>query len=323
MSTAPVSQAPVSKAPTSEAPTKAPIKTTPQPTQEGDPRKGNKGTLPPTSPPKIAADPLPPPSTPKDTVPKTQGGGGGDPHFKTWTGQKFDYHGECDLVLVNSPAFANGLGLRVHIRTTRVGYYSYIERIAVNIGSDVLEFDNHLDNYLLNGKKAGEKPRLAGYEIRHFKKAKAISVRLNDRTKSKIDLFHRRNGMPYVVVDGGHDKDLFQGGLGLIGDWENGSMVARDGKTEVTDATEFALEWQVRDTEPMLFQNIRAPQFPQVCTPPKKRMGGRLGDSHMKEKAEKVCEAWKEDKDDCIFDVMATRDLGGAKEDPVHHTATH
>merc|ERR1711865_1248557 len=32
----------------------------------------------------------------------------------------YDYYGECDLVLIDNPSFENGLGLRLHIRTTRV-----------------------------------------------------------------------------------------------------------------------------------------------------------------------------------------------------------
>ena len=30
--------------------------------------------------------------------------------------------------------------------------------------------------------------------------------------------------------------------------------------------------------------------------------------------AEKACEGWKEDKEDCIFDVMATRDIGASEK---------
>jgi hypothetical protein len=54
-----------------------------------------------------------------DGFPPTGGGGGanGDPHFKTWQGQHYDYHGECDLVLLHSSEFGSGLGLDVHIRT--------------------------------------------------------------------------------------------------------------------------------------------------------------------------------------------------------------
>merc|ERR1711935_803940 len=79
--------------------------------------------------------------------------GSGDPHFKTWTGDKYDYHGECDLVLVDHPAFANDLGLKIHIRTERVKYFSFISNIAVQIGDDVLEFDNDVENFLINGEK--------------------------------------------------------------------------------------------------------------------------------------------------------------------------
>lgn len=40
----------------------------------------------------------------------------GDPHFQTWTGLRFDYHGECDLVLLSAPMFEGG-PLDIHIRT--------------------------------------------------------------------------------------------------------------------------------------------------------------------------------------------------------------
>jgi len=83
------------------------------------------------------------------------------------------------------------------------------------------------------------------------------------------------------------------------------------------DATAFALEWQVRDTDPQLFTEARFPQYPTQCTPPKKMMGNRLGLSHMKEEAEKACAHWQDDMDDCIFDVIATRDVLVAAEGSV------
>jgi len=244
--------------------------------------------------------------------------GSGDPHFKTWTGAKFDYHGECDLVLVDNPTFANGLGLKVHIRTTRIKYFSYIEQIAVQIGEDILEFNNDVDNFMINSVMAEPvrkfvHTKFAGYVVR--RDPKAISIRLNkdDPTHpgAKIDLISRSIGFPSVVLDGGN-TDVFKGSLGLLGDYSTGKKVARDGETELDDATAFALEWQVRDTEPMLFQDARFPQFPTTCTPPKKMLGNRLGKSHMEEEAGKVCAHWKEDKEDCIFDVIATRDVSVA-----------
>ena len=97
--------------------------------------------------------------------------------------------------------------------------------------------------------------------------------------------------------------------------------MARDGETELNDedATAFALEWQVRDTEPMLFQAARFPQFPNTCTPPKKMLGGRLGSKRMHKEAEKACAHWKHDMEDCIFDVMATRDVLVAEEGHIVH----
>ena len=235
-------------------------------------------------------------------------------HFKTWSGIKFDYHGECDLVLIDNPSFMNNLGLRLYIRTIRIKYFSYIERVALQIGSDVLEFANDVDNYLLNGVVPTEKKvSMAGqFEVRTYRRA--VSVRLNESAKAKIDFYVKDNGMPYFNVDAG-GTDMFEGSVGLLGDWETGQFIARDGMTVVGGSEAHALEWQVRDTEPVLFQSIRAPQFPATCLPPKKMLGKRLGDTHMRAKAEKVCAAHKSgDIDNCIFDVMATRNMNAAEE---------
>lgn len=241
------------------------------------------------------------------------GGGGGDPHFKTWSGRKYDYHGECDMVLINNPTFRNGLGLRLDIRTTRSGYFSYIERAALSIGGDVFEFANDVDAWLLNGKKPEEGATIGGFEIRKYGKL-AISIRLDNKAKAKIDFYSRKNGMMYVHVDGG-ETNIFDGSLGLMGHYGTGALVGRDGETINSEVESHAKEWQVRDTETMLFQEARAPQYPEVCVPPAKLLGSRLGDSHMKKAAEIACADWKEeDKPDCIFDVMATRDLSASEK---------
>jgi hypothetical protein len=280
-----------------------------------------------------ATEPAPVPPQQKVLEPPTtpsKGSGSGDPHFKTWTGAKYDYHGECDLVLVDSPTFMDGLGLKVHIRTTRVKYFSYIEKVAVMIGDDVLEFDNDVENFLINGVLAEanlkhHKTMVGGFIVR--RDPKAISIRLHDEGRhdhhvAKIDLHTRKNGFPAVIVDGGN-TDIFKGSLGLLGDWETGKRFARDGVTELNgeDATEFALEWQVRDTEPMLFKEARFPQFPTTCTPPAARVGTRLGQSNFELEAEKACAHWKEDMEDCIFDVIATRDILVAEEGHIVHLA--
>jgi hypothetical protein len=84
-------------------------------------------------------------------------GADGDPHFKTWRGKRFDFHGECDLVLVHSPVFESGLGLDVHIRTKLRRDMSYISSAALKIGSDLLEVESQ-GVYYLNGELGAELP---------------------------------------------------------------------------------------------------------------------------------------------------------------------
>ena len=171
-------------------------------------------------------------------------------------------------MLLENPTFGNGLGLRVHIRTTQVKYFSYIEKVAIQIGEEVLEFDNDVENFYINGRHVGEnkqhqKTMLAGFVVRRDKKA--ISIRLQDEgTKearragrvAKIDLHTRKNGFPAVIVDAGK-TEIFKGSLGLLGEFGTGRTLARDGETEIEidaiNAEAFALEWQVRDTDPRLF----------------------------------------------------------------------
>jgi len=232
---------------------------------------------------------------------------------------------------VDCPTCAHGLGLKLHIRTTRVKYFSFIEKVALQIGNETLEFDNDAQNFLINGQppppnRKHHKTLLAGYLVR--RDTKAISLRLDENPlgKAKIDFHTRKNGFPAVIVDGGSDH-FFKGSLGLLGEWGTGRKLARNGTEMLFDedapafsrnATEFALEWQVRDTEPMLFKEVREPQYPRTCLPPAD-MFGNLRLANMQQEAEEACAHWKHDKDDCIFDVIATRDILVADEGHIVH----
>jgi hypothetical protein len=245
-------------------------------------------------------------------APPTTASGGGDPHFKTWSGHKFDFHGECDLVLVENAAFANGLGLKVHIRTTRKRFYSFIERTALQIGDDIIEFGNS-NTWYLNGKQMNGQGSVAGFQVWPF--PHAVSIRLDESIKAKIDFIARNNGTPYLFLDGAK-SNIFEGSLGMLGDWTNGAMLGRDGQTVISDPEAFAREWQVRPSEDgVLFQDEqRAPQYPAFCTMPTEAFPTRLGNSLMKQAAEKACAGWGDEKDECIFDVMATRDIRAADD---------
>ncbi|CAB9520583.1 expressed unknown protein [Seminavis robusta] len=85
------------------------------------------------------------------------------------------------------------------------------------------------------------------------------------------------------------------------------------------DPNAFGKEWQVQSTEPMLFHNINGAQHPETCEMPdederaatKKR---RLGASAVtREDAEIACaRVGEESYERCIFDVLATNDVGFA-----------
>jgi len=241
---------------------------------------------------------------PKNTI----GGGGGDPHFKTWSGKRFDYHGACDLVLVDHPSFDNGKGLRIHIRTTRRRYYSFIESSVLQIGDDILQYSGQSD-WVLNGKRHEGKAkitRISGYVVRIYKKA--LSVRLDNKQKAKIDFQTRVDVSTYVAVDAGSSM-IFKGSRGLLGEWETGKMLSRDGTNIVNDPDLYAREWQVRALDdPVLFEALRVPVYPDKCLPPNKPRGNRLGEARAREEAERACANWGADKEDCIFDVIALRD---------------
>ena len=108
--------------------------------------------------------------------------------------------------------------------------------------------------------------------------------------------------------------DQFAGTPGLMGSYPSGHKLARDGVTLMDDSDIFGKEWQVLATEPILFHSLEGPQHPQECAMPsnsqvsKKRR--RLGQSVITEEAASLAcaHASPEDRDSCIFDVMATQD---------------
>jgi hypothetical protein len=94
-----------------------------------------------------------------------------------------------------------------------------------------------------------------------------------------------------VLIEQGQQSH-FADSVGLMGAFQYGVQLSRDGKRVLTDANVFGQEWQVLDTNPTLFQTARFPQYPQKCTMPTvlPRLPPR-------------CVV------DCVFDVLTTGDL--------------
>ena len=99
-------------------------------------------------------------------------------------------------------------------------------------------------------------------------------------------------------------------------------MLARDGATILEDANDFGQEWQVHGNEPMLFHSLGdGVHYPQVCVMPNTAIGmaekrRRLGESMITEEDAFIAcaHADEENRDACVFDVLATNDkeLAGA-----------
>ena len=90
------------------------------------------------------------------------------------------------------------------------------------------------------------------------------SEHLNTMIESMMITIHAnpKTHMLFVKIDGDiHD------GIGLLGNPLAGNrLLGRDGVTDMSkDLSKYGEEWQVRDTEQELFQESRAPQYPDVC----------------------------------------------------------
>lgn len=236
-----------------------------------------------------------------------------DPHFKTWTGLPYDFHGECDLKFVSSPQFGEGLGLDIDIRTTARYDYSFIESVAIKIADDTFEVSG-FGEYMINGISNAEFPfALSVFAVSH--------EQINEHEHEfNIDLGHYQTlvvktfkDWVSVKVDNAWPLDWAKS-YGMLGNFATGQMLARNGTTMMEDHDAFGQEWQIQENEPNLFQVSRLPQYPkQACILPEEKATGRrlLKDSPVSMKAaEKACVmVGSANKDTCVYDVLASGDL--------------
>lgn len=253
------------------------------------------------------------------------GGAKGDPHFVMWNGRKFDFHGGCDLVLVEDPTFDNGAGIKIHVRTKVLRWFSFVDSVVVQIGEDTLEVAGGFERrrYWVNGvqgdyiKVNGRTPfTIGGKQVRFQVMRNNISFQfkivLDEKKKETIIL---RAVKDYMRIDLSHPReDLFADSVGLMGGFNDteDKMLARDGATIMEDINEYSMEWQVRDTEPMLFHDVEGPQYPEACEMPSEDRveRRRLSSSVNQDEAEMACSKVDEsERESCVMDVIATGDL--------------
>lgn len=260
---------------------------------------------------------------------------------RTWTGDHFEYHGQCDMVLVKDEGFAEGLGIDVHIRTKLVRFWSYIKIAAIRIGDDVLEVKGSAEDfvtdennhYWINSEYQGNLDSLGGFPITYQNKGKYRAQRWFTSTipgnkrarKFEIDLSSKYPGQSIVIsafkefvrVDFKRaDNNSFGNSTGMLGNFQTGTVLARDGATTIDDFAALGNEWQVRPADGMLFHAANQPQFPEKCVEPKKNLREtrrrRLGEVLVtQDQAEEACGSLENEweRKDCIYDVLATQDV--------------
>jgi len=245
----------------------------------------------------------------------------GDPHFRTWRGEKYDFHGQCDLELVSDPTFL-GKGIQVAIRTKIVRNWSKIDVAAIRIGDDVLEVQGEADEqkYWVNSVYQGELTNVGGFPVsykRPHSKGHLYTISLGGDNDDKIEV---RTFKDMVRVDFLKPSlHLYGNTVGLLGDFATGQRFARDGVTVIEDPIQFGQEWQVQPDGPALFHEVAGPQLPhQKCVMPEDlkvadKRRRRLGASQVTERmAEVACQHLvdaQEDFDACVFDVLAADDV--------------
>jgi hypothetical protein len=247
----------------------------------------------------------------------------GDPHFVMWNGKHYDFHGGCDLVLVDAPDYNNGQGLKIHIRTTIETWYSYVSRVVVQIGSDRLELQGGFTTrrFWHNGhalptrkitKVNGVLPiRVGGNEVHYLTQKDhvswKVSIHLPDGQFVSV-----RTIKDWMRVDiENPTADNFGTSLGLMGSFDGDAMLARDGATIMEDPTEFGQHWQVQGES--LFLSAEGPQYPEACAMPQadRSVKRLLAEGTLTyEDAEAACAHLHQDeREDCIYDVIASSDM--------------
>ena len=158
--------------------------------------------------------------------------------------------------------------------------------------------------------------RLASYPVTYHRlddKHYVFDIALSDEEHVVLSTFKDLVNVKLVNATRAH----FGTSVGLMGDYANGRMLARDGITVLSDPNEFGQEWQVHPArDPMLFQNKDGgPQYPEKCILPNpaEKASRRLGEGSIPhEAAEEACSKhWsdKERQDLCVYDVLAMQDL--------------
>ena len=212
----------------------------------------------------------------------------------------------------------------LHARTKIIDNWSLISNAALRIGDDIFEVDNDDFSHYFNGVKNVEFPiMLAGkYEVTSEEKdtpftddkgvettTKEVVYQIDLAGSGSITITNYRTMLSIKV------NSYLSDTYGMLGHRIKTGLVGRDGETTVSEE-EMGAQWQVRDTEPMLFHELgTGPQYPESCVLPiVNSRQRRLRTSDITyEAAKTACETVDESmRQFCMEDVIRSGDVSMA-----------
>lgn len=173
--------------------------------------------------------------------------------------------------MTGSPSFDYDLGLAVHARTTIVNGWSLISNVAVRVGDDTFEVQNDGKHYM-NGIEMAPLPAImcGNYSVVYGTDVLASEL-VSDEGKVAREELRRKWYNIKLLNDQEIVKSTYQGMIaldvhgtmldtaGMLGTSGSPGLAGRSGHQyhRNHECDQMAADWQVRDTEPMLFHNAR------------------------------------------------------------------
>lgn len=179
------------------------------------------------------------------------------------------------------------MGIDVHARTEINTGWSFISNAAVRIGQDTLEVSADTDSVYFNGELDVHFPIVMASRYRVIQNKTTVTT-IDEKTggigtNPKAVYSIRVGGAGETII-----ITLFKGLIsvsvnaffhdteGMLGMHGKRGMIGRNHKmVSNNDANVMGEEWQVNDTEPMLFSVARSPQFPEKCILPANTLQSR------------------------------------------------
>jgi len=258
-------------------------------------------------------------------------GAGGDPHIKLFSGASFDFHGHCDLLLLDSPAAANGAGVSIQVRSSPYKEtFSYTSAAAIQIGDHVLTIGSN-GQHAIDGvpQVVGKTGALVVDKLHQHpvhssasKKGRHVyKIHLKngpDHGREEIDVREYKNWITIAIIH--PTLANWEKSVGLLGRFPDGALLGRDGKTIHASYVDFGQDWQVAPGDSLLGPG---PFLDHSCAPLEaqvklRRIGRRLEESSItRAQAAKACEHWGNQIEDCVNDVQISEDLEMANTMPI------